>query len=99
MPLHIDPADTELNTIRRMVDIAARRVVEIGTGDGRLAWPLAQEAAAWVALDSEGEYLKSAAAEARNGAGPHVLLAQADGRALCLPAAAFDLALFSWSLC
>lgn len=96
----IDPSDLELATLRRLVRVAGRRVVEIGTGDGRLAWPLAPEAALWVALEPDPAELSVAAGDFADSApGPAVRLLRADGRALALADEAFDLALFTWSLC
>jgi ubiquinone/menaquinone biosynthesis C-methylase UbiE len=95
-----DPADLELTTLRRMAPIAGQRVVEIGTGDGRLAWPLAPEAALWVAVEPDPTELSVAAGDFADSApGPAVRLLRADGRALALADEAFDLALFTWSLC
>lgn len=96
----IDPQDLELTTLRRLADGAGQRVVEIGAGDGRLAWPLAREAAVWVALDPDPDEV-AAAREDLTGApaGARVRLLVADGRALPLEDNAFDLALFTWSLC
>jgi ubiquinone/menaquinone biosynthesis C-methylase UbiE len=96
----IDPNDLELTTLRGMASFAGRRVVEIGSGDGRLAWPLAPEAALWVALDPDPDEVAAAAddlAKAERPLGVRLLLA--DGRALPLAAKTFDLALFTWSLC
>lgn len=95
----IDPDDLELSTIRGLVDFAGRRVVEIGAGDARLAWPLASEAALWVAVEPDTEEVTAAAADLAGHACPAVRLVVADGRALSLPARCFDLALFTWSLC
>jgi ubiquinone/menaquinone biosynthesis C-methylase UbiE len=96
----IDPQDLELATLRALARFDGRRVVEIGAGDGRLAWPLAREAAQWVALDPDPDEVDLAADDLAAGQLPtHVRLLIADGRALALAAASFDLALFTWSLC
>jgi predicted RNA methylase len=99
MPL-IDPDDRELRAIAGRVDFAGRRVVEIGAGDGRLAWPLASGARLWLALDPDAEAVAGAAHEVRAAPPPTpVRLLVADGSALCLPAECCDVALFTWSLC
>ncbi len=96
----IDPEDLELRTLRALASFSGQRVVEIGAGDGRLAWPLAPEATVWVALDPDPDEVKSAVADLVAAPQPRpVCLLIADGRALALPADHFDLALFSWSLC
>jgi ubiquinone/menaquinone biosynthesis C-methylase UbiE len=98
--LLIDPSDLELATLRALADFSGQRVVEIGAGDGRLVWPLAPEAAQWVALDPDPEEV-IAAAEALKSEWlpPPARLLIADGRALALAGESFDLALFTWSLC
>src|SRR5579859_106062 len=53
MPL-IDPGDNELATLRALGDFAGRRVIEIGAGDGRLAWPLAAQAVLWLRVAGVG---------------------------------------------
>jgi SAM-dependent methyltransferase len=95
----VDPGDLELTQLRALVNFAGQRVLEIGAGDGRLAWDLSRDAALWLALEPDLEEL-AAAARAR----PHmdtatVRLLAGDGRRLALPSAAFDVACFTWSLC
>jgi len=95
----IDSSELEEITLRALAEFPGRRVVEIGTGDGRLAWTLAEGTALWVALDPALEDLSAAAADAPANGAPPVRLAGGDGRALALSSASCDLAFFSWSLC
>jgi SAM-dependent methyltransferase len=101
----IDPSDLELRAIRSLAAFSGLRVIEIGAGDGRLAWPFATEAALWLALDPDGAELRHAAlaalaaADMRANPVAPVRLLVADGRALPLPPASFDIAFFTWSLC
>jgi ubiquinone/menaquinone biosynthesis C-methylase UbiE len=95
----IDPADVELETLRALGDFAGRRVIEIGAGDGRLAWPLAAQAALWLAVDNDRAELRAAADDLRDHPLPPLRLLQSDGRALPVAPASFDLAFFTWSLC
>jgi ubiquinone/menaquinone biosynthesis C-methylase UbiE len=98
--VEIDPEDLELKTLRALGAFAGRRVVEIGAGDGRLAWPLARGAALWVAVDPDPDEAALAADDLRESASTRpVRLVLGDGRALPLAAGTFDLALFTWSLC
>ena len=99
MPLTIDPADLELQSIRALARFANRQVVEIGAGDARLAASLAHDAARWLALDADPDEARAAADELRADPIAAVRLAVADGRALALPPGSCDLAFFSWSLC
>ena len=98
MPL-IDPSDIELSTLRALGNFAGRRVIEIGAGDGRLSWPLAAVAALWLAVDNDPDELRLAAADLLASPLLTLLLLEADAQGLPLGPAAFDLALFTWSLC
>jgi ubiquinone/menaquinone biosynthesis C-methylase UbiE len=92
----VDPADSELAALQQAASFVGQRVLEIGAGDGRLAWPLARAAAHWVALDPDPAEL---AARPDQFPIKQVVFAQGDGRALPFAAQMFDLAFFSWSLC
>jgi|SRR5579859_1370819 len=98
MPL-IDPGDNELATLRALGDFAGRRVIEIGAGDGRLAWPLAAQAVLWLAVDNDRAELRAAADDLRDHPLQPLRLVESDGQALPVTAASFDLAFFTWSLC
>jgi len=105
MPLAIPP-ELELKQVRALLaDIAPLgnfdrlRVLELGAGNGRLAWPFAAEAELWVCLDvDEAELAKAARGRQQKGC-PSLLLVAADARVLSFDAEAFDVAFFSWSLC
>ncbi len=98
MPL-IDPADIELSSLRALARFSGQRVLEVGAGDGRLAWPFAAEAALWLAVDTDRDELRAAAADLRDHPLPALRLLAADGQALALPPETFDVAFFTWSLC
>jgi SAM-dependent methyltransferase len=95
----IDPFDIELETLRSLSDFAGRRVIEIGAGDGRLAWPLAAEARLWLAVDTDREALCEAAEDLRENPLGALRLLACDGRALAVATGSFDAAFFTWSLC
>ena len=97
MPLII-PSALELKTLRQLARFAGKRVLEIGVGDGRLAWSLAAEALQWIGLDSDSDDLTQAGEE-REKDKERVQLLSGDGRALSFPNDYFDVAFFSWSLC
>jgi SAM-dependent methyltransferase len=95
----IDPTDIELETIRALGDFAGRRVIEIGAGDGRLSWPLAPQAALWLAVEPDGDELSALAADQRERPLGSLRLLQGDGQAQALGSGTFDTAFFTWSLC
>lgn len=98
MPL-IDPHDIELETLRSLCDFAGRRVLEVGAGDGRLAWPFAAEASLWLAVDTDRDELSAAAEDLRTRPLETLRLTEADGRAVPLRPESFDVVFFTWSLC
>jgi ubiquinone/menaquinone biosynthesis C-methylase UbiE len=99
MPLII-PSDLELKTLRRLAQFSGRRVLEIGVGDGRLAWPLATEAAQWIGLDTDTDDLVGAREDREKESDKEkVRLMVGDGRRLSFPNGYFDVAFFSWALC
>lgn len=104
MPL-TTPSKLELKNLRNFADFTDKKVVEIGSGDGRLTWSLASVAAQWINLDPDLAETRAAASTLHKWCAPkvapppNVLLFQGDGRALSLPSNYFDIAFFSWSLC
>jgi SAM-dependent methyltransferase len=95
----IDPYDVELETLRSLGNFAGRRVLEVGAGDGRLARPFAAEAALWLAVDNDRDELSVAAEDLRTNPLEPLRLIEADGQAMPLGPASFDVVLFTWSLC
>ena len=95
----VDPAELELTHLRALLDFAGRRVVEIGPGDGRLAWDLSADAALWLAVEPDLDELQAAVRARPHMDAPRVHFFAGDGRRLPLPSAACDVAFFTWSLC
>src|SRR5258705_58050 len=52
MPVQLDPVGVELREILAFVDLAAARVLEIGTGNGRLTYRYAAQARSVIAFDA-----------------------------------------------
>ena len=98
MPLVIDPDGIELPTIRELVDLTGRRIVEIGCGDGRITLQYAAGAASVTAFDTDEDAIRDAQAALTAELRDRVAFAHADAAQIDLPAGEFDLALFSWSL-
>jgi ubiquinone/menaquinone biosynthesis C-methylase UbiE len=105
MPLAVPP-ELELKQIRALLaddapsgSFRALRVLELGAGNGRLAWPFAAEAELWVCLDVDKAEMAEAAQGRDQRSWPSLNLVVADACALSFDAEAFDVAFFSWSLC
>jgi ubiquinone/menaquinone biosynthesis C-methylase UbiE len=98
MPLVVDPDGVEIATIRDLVDVAGKDVVEIGCGDGRVTLQYAGEAASVFAFDSDEESIHAARAVIPGDLESRVRFEVAHAAEIELPQGEFDLALFSWSL-
>ena len=97
MALRSDTAKTERRYLLDMVDVADKRILEIGCGDGRMTWLYADDAAQVVAIDVELDDLQSGLTSR-----PEHLTDKVDfiaGSAIVLPfaSASFDHVIFAWS--
>lgn len=95
--VRIDPERREIRWLRRFVPLAGTRVLEIGSGNGRLTQRLANGLDQLVSVDTD----KSAISQARRIAGRlpcpvHIGLASAVD--LPFSDAAFDIVVLSWAL-
>lgn len=79
-------------------DIAGRRVLDVGCGDGKLAIELWKRGAKVTAIDSSPRMIRAARERAR-GHGADIALAIATTRSLPFPPEAFDLAIAITLLC
>jgi ubiquinone/menaquinone biosynthesis C-methylase UbiE len=98
MTIQRDPEGNELKQLRQMVEISGRRVLEIGSGDGRLTWKYAGLARDVVALELERDDLLIARVECPVALRRQVVFIRGDSIHLPFRGAAFDVALLSWSL-
>jgi cyclopropane fatty-acyl-phospholipid synthase-like methyltransferase len=86
----------ELDTVRELVDVSDKRVLEVGCGDGRFTFLYADEAAYVLGVDPDRDEIR----EARRSR-PAELAKRVQFRVakrISPPRRRFDLALFSWSL-
>jgi 2-polyprenyl-3-methyl-5-hydroxy-6-metoxy-1,4-benzoquinol methylase len=95
----IDPDLRELAAVERIgVDFTGLRVLDVGCGDGRLVFRIADRAATVVGVDVDEERI----ADARAHTPPHfadkVEFRVADIVELEDPPSSFDLVFFTWSL-
>lgn len=94
MPLVVDPDGVELETIRGLVDLSGKHVLDVGCGEGRLSFACADAGADVFGFDADEEAIELARSKARRG----VRFEVANAAEIDLPRRKFDLALFSWSL-
>lgn len=101
MSVTLDPENNETRALFEMVDFEGKHVLEIGCGDGRLTWLYADRAAHVTAIEPFARSLDRAKADL-----PDELMGRVDFQnisfedfAAVSKAAAFDVAILSWSLC
>ena len=101
MTVRVDPEQNEIGALLDFVNLDGRRVLEIGSGNGRLTWRYADRAAHVTAV----EPFAPAVAHAEDNLPPElvrrVVLRRAafGGFAAETASSTFDVAIFSWSLC
>jgi SAM-dependent methyltransferase len=101
MTVRVDPEQNEARALFGLVDLDGRRVLEIGSGDGRLTWRYADRAAHVTAV----EPFAAAVARAKENVPPELSRRVVQRRAAFdefaaeNAASSFDVAIFSWSLC
>ena len=86
----------ELNTVRELVEVRGKRVLEMGCGDGRFTFLYAPDAGYVLGVDPKrdqiGEARRSRPAELAKRVQFRV------AKTISPPRRRFDVALFSWSL-
>ena len=73
-------------------------MIELGCGDGRLTFPIAEDAAHVLAFDPDAERVEQARSALPAELAPRVELRVGSGRDIEVEPRSFELALFSWSL-
>jgi len=90
--------DLELRRLRADRYLRGKDVLDIGTGEGRLAWVIAPMARSVVGLDPDPDAIREARREARRRRLRNVRFEVSAAQDLGVGSERFDTALFSWSL-
>ena len=92
-----DPEKNELAHLERHADVAGKRVLEIGCGDGRLTWRYARSARSVAGIDLERGDPRVASIERPSDLQGLVSFAQANSIRMPFRDDAFDMAILAWS--
>lgn len=99
MAVSLDLEQTETRVIHQLVDFTGADVLEIGCGDGRLTWRFAALTRSVLALDPVAASIETAQADLPAAWRDKLRFQIGDITTVVVPAAAFDVAVLSWSLC
>jgi ubiquinone/menaquinone biosynthesis C-methylase UbiE len=94
----LDPEGTEIRVLNSLCRLRGRDVLEIGAGNGRLTWRYAERANSVLGLEPDGGRVERAMAARPNALRNRVHFREGDAVRVELPAASFDVVLFSWSI-
>lgn len=94
----MDAEGAHLAAILRAADFRERRVLEVGSGEGRLTWGFAPLAASVLAFDPDEEVIATARAECSEELREKVRFEVARAEEIDVPSHDVDLVFFSWSL-
>ena len=90
--------DVEIRRLGAARYLEGKDVLDIGTGDGRLARLIASIARSVVGIDPDPDAIRAAKRQARASGLRNVRFAVGPAQQLGVRAGSFDTALFSWSL-
>ena len=94
----LDPEGNEIRALKSLSRLKGRDVLEIGAGNGRLTWRYAERVASVIGLEPDEGRAARARAATTDALRGRVDFRNADVVTVDLPAARFDVALFSWSI-
>ena len=97
MTVQTDPERTESKYFKRYADLAGKRVLEIGCGDGRLTWLYAKSAARVTGIDLHRDDLRVATIDRPADLEHKVVFTRADSIHLPFAKESFDIAILAWS--
>ena len=99
MALVIDPAEREVDALRKVMDWRGKHILEIGCGDGRLTLRLASLRPRKIyAIDPEEWLIRTARKQKPNKYADRIRYGVAHAEKLRFPSFTFDAVVFSWAL-
>ena len=94
----MDAEGVHLAAVVRAADFRGKRVLEVGSGEGRLTWGIAPLAASVIAFDPDAEYVAQARTECPQELREKVRFEVASADEIEVDPQSIDLVFFSWSL-
>jgi ubiquinone/menaquinone biosynthesis C-methylase UbiE len=94
----VDAEGAHLSAVLCATDFRGRRVLEVGSGEGRLTWGIAPLAASVVAFDPDTDFVAQARAECPEELREKVRFEVASADEIEVEPQSVDLVFFSWSL-
>lgn len=98
MTFYKDPEQNETKHLRKFADIAGKRVLEIGCGEGRLTWRYAAASLSTIGLDPDKDAVRVAAYDRPFDLVNRIHFANAQAEHLPFHKETFDIAILAWSL-
>jgi ubiquinone/menaquinone biosynthesis C-methylase UbiE len=97
MDVQKDPERNEAKFLHAYADLAGKRVLEIGCGEGRLTWRYAPSARRVTGIDLDRDGLRVATIERPSDMENAAAFVQADAGHLPFASEAFDMSILAWS--
>lgn len=98
MPTELDPDGAESTALLQAAQFRQARVLEVGSGDGRLAFRYAMASASVVGIEPDATQMTLARRACPVSLQRRVSFVQATALALPFRSATFDIAVLAWSL-
>ena len=98
MSLQRDPERNEIKHLRNYADLPGKRVLEVGSGEGRLTWQYAKWTSGVIAIDPDVNSQRVANVDRPHDLDNKVHFSAASSEYLPFSKEKFDLAILAWSL-
>ena len=98
MPSDLDPLGAELRALFEAADFTGARVLELGSGNGRLAFRYAHACSFIVGIESQAQEASAAVWGCPDHLRARLRIVRASGVSLPFRHGMFDIAVFAWSL-
>jgi ubiquinone/menaquinone biosynthesis C-methylase UbiE len=97
MTIQKDSERNEAKYLHKFADLAGKRVLEIGCGEGRLTWQYAKETRLTIGIDLDADALRVATIDKPSDLENKVEFFRAQSEQLPFSKETFDIALLAWS--